>query len=108
MTVTADELRVSVFSVRKKIEPDIFKNARNMPQKGQQLDLTSDANPGPTTGPRDRNRFLGIHFACCDVYSRVYANRDQTAYLGNCPGCAKRVEFQIGSGGTDSRFFKVS
>ena len=50
-------------------------------------------------------RFVGVNFACCDVYTRVYVNRDQTAYEGNCPKCAKRVRLKIGPGGTDSRFF---
>ena len=80
-----------------------------MSEKGQNLDLTS------SFGSLDRkNRteaaskgFLGVHFACCDVYSRVYLNKEQTAYLGHCPRCAKQVRFIIGSGGTDSRFFKA-
>jgi len=78
-----------------------------MPQKGQQLDLTSDDDLAEASRSRVGNRFLGIHFVCCDVYSRVYANREQTAYVGNCPRCAKRVQLKIGSGGTDSRFFKA-
>ncbi len=78
-----------------------------MPQKGQQLDLTSDAKPQAADSSRVGSRFLGIHFVCCDVYSRVYANREQTAYVGHCPRCAKRIQLQIGSGGTDSRFFEV-
>ncbi len=78
-----------------------------MPGKGRQLDLTSDAKPQAAGLSRVGSRFLGIHFVCCDVYSRVYANREHTAYVGHCPRCAKRIQLQIGSGGTDSRFFKV-
>ncbi len=78
-----------------------------MSDKGRQLDLASDAQPPQVGKSAASNRFLGIHFVCCDVYSRIYANREQTAYVGNCPRCAKRVQLQIGSGGTDSRFFKV-
>ncbi len=78
-----------------------------MPGKGRQLDLTSDAKPQEAGQSRVGSRFLGIHFVCCDVYARVYTNREQTAYVGNCPRCAKRIQLQIGSGGTDSRFFKV-
>jgi hypothetical protein len=73
---------------------------------GQHLDLTD--NPFDKDGSDQQTsgrRFVGVHFACCDVYTRVYINRDQSAYEGNCPKCAKRVRLPIGPGGTDSRFF---
>ncbi len=76
---------------------------------GNHLDLTDDppSNQGdkikaPVSGAR---RFVGVQFVCCDVYSRVYINREQSAYEGNCPKCAKRVRLKIGPGGTNSRFF---
>ena len=78
------------------------------PAAGLHLDLTSLV-PAPPAVASDRrgeeSRFLGVHFACCDAYSRVYANRTGTAYVGHCPRCAKRVQFKIGAGGTDARFF---
>lgn len=76
-----------------------------MLEKGRKLDLSSDVRAQPTGNSSAGNRFLGIQFDCCGIYARVYANREQTAYVGNCPRCAKRVEFKIGSGGTSSRFF---
>jgi hypothetical protein len=80
----------------------IFRNAMS----GEHLDLTSDGpKTGPSTDKPQERRFVGVHFTCCDVYSRVYVNRDATAYEGNCPRCAKRVRLAIGPGGTDSRFF---
>ena len=75
---------------------------------GEHLDLTEDM---PEQGNRDRKAasdsrsFVGVQFKCCDVYSRVYINREKTAYEGNCPKCAKRIRLAIGPGGTDSRFF---
>jgi hypothetical protein len=76
-----------------------------MHEKGRHLDLSSDVSP-PSSGPTDEAKpFLGVHFTCCDVYARVYPNRNLTAYVGHCPKCAKRVQFQVGPGGTDARFF---
>lgn len=75
---------------------------------GNLLDLTDSPYPDDRKGrprPATHRRYVGVHFVCCDVYTRVYVNRDETAYEGNCPKCAKRVRLRIGAGGTDSRFF---
>ena len=53
---------------------------------------------------RDRP-WVGIHFDCCSVYTRVYRNRDGTAYRGSCPRCTATVTLRVGSGGTNARFF---
>ena len=73
---------------------------------GEHLDLSSDgASHGQKKSSEPTRRFVGVHFICCDVYTRVYINRDATAYEGNCPKCAKRVKLRIGAGGTSARFF---
>lgn len=73
---------------------------------GENLDLSSDiVRATPKWSAETSRRFVGVHFVCCDVYTRVYVNRDETAYEGNCPRCAKRVTLRIGPGGTDARFF---
>lgn len=75
---------------------------------GQRLDVASPApTPPQVVGDHrsEASRFLGVHFACCDAYSRVYINRAGTKYVGHCPRCAGRVEFTIAPGGTTSRFF---
>ncbi|MDA0333916.1 MAG: hypothetical protein O2782_02000 [bacterium] len=55
----------------------------------------------------EKRKFLGVHFQCCNVYSRVYVNKAGTRYEGSCPRCGKRVEMKIGAGGTDNRFFSA-
>ncbi|KAA0139294.1 MAG: hypothetical protein CME32_30045 [Gimesia sp.] len=52
---------------------------------------------------------VGVLFKCCNVYSRIYANHNQSAYAGHCPRCAARIEVPISkSGGSNSRFLSGS
>ena len=51
-----------------------------------------------------KRKFLGIQFDCCGTYSRIYANKENTAYTGNCPRCGKAIRVKIGPGGTENRF----
>ena len=71
---------------------------------GENLDLASDPEEEPSSRTAKR-RFVGVQFACCSVYTRVYINRDETAYSGYCPKCTRPVGLRIGPGGTDRRFF---
>lgn len=72
---------------------------------GEHFDAWND-QPSYSSRPSSRaNQYLGVHFACCSVYSRVYVNRAGTHYIGYCPRCARRVAFRIDSDGTDDRFF---
>ena len=63
-----------------------------------------DASNSATPTPRP---YIGVRFACCDVYVRIYRSPDGKSYRGHCPRCAKPVNFVVGPGGTDARTFVV-
>jgi len=75
----------------------------------------SDPLPQPQEQPEESNlsekkeqrKFIGVKFNCCNVYVRIYANKEGTAYEGRCPKCFRTVKFKIGEGGTDHRFFEA-
>lgn len=57
------------------------------------------------TGPSGKRPFLGMHFTCCNVYTRLYLNKAQTAFVGWCPKCTKKAEVRVAKDGSKSRFF---
>ena len=61
----------------------------------------------PQTDSAQRRRWLSVLWRCCGVYSRIYVNREETAYVGTCPGCGKPVRIGIGPDGTTCRFFEA-
>jgi len=54
---------------------------------------------------KSSDKFLGILFECCNVYRRVYINKEQNAYEGRCPQCYRKVKVVISTEGTTQRFF---
>lgn len=63
------------------------------------------AQKPPSQPPR--RRWLAVSWKCCSVYSRIYVNKDGTAYEGRCPKCGRQVRAKIGPGGTTRRFFEA-
>ncbi len=72
--------------------------------KDYKLDIAGMAGAGE---PEPARPFLRVHFACCNVYMRIYRSADGKHYAGGCPRCGKRVRFAVGPGGTDARTFVV-
>lgn len=56
-------------------------------------------------GNGTKKNYLGIMFKCCNVYARIYKNKDDTAYVGRCPRCMRSIKVPIGESGTNTRFF---
>lgn len=54
-----------------------------------------------------QKKFLGIMFECCNVYRRIYINKEGNAYEGRCPKCFAKVKVLIGEGGSDTRIFRA-
>jgi hypothetical protein len=93
---------------------DLSSDPNSFGKMGAAQNQIVQKNQNPQTHSGDENandgpakKFLGLKFTCCGLYSRVYVNRDGTAYEGRCPKCLKHVKLKIGEGGTDSRFFEV-
>ena len=69
------------------------------------LDLTSDPGAAPLPTDASSRSFLGVNFACCGAYARIYPNPERSSYLVHCPRCGRPVQIKIGPGGTEQRFF---
>ncbi|MGR3176372.1 MAG: hypothetical protein ACUZ8N_17540 [Candidatus Scalindua sp.] len=54
-----------------------------------------------------KRKYLGIHFACCNIYGRIY-NYSGKQYEGKCPRCLRSLTVRVGRGGVSNRFFTAS
>lgn len=61
----------------------------------------------PEENKAKKSNYLGIMFNCCNVYARIYKNKDGTAYTGRCPRCMRTIRIPVGEGGTKQRFFNA-
>jgi len=81
-------------------------NMDDAPPYYLEIDGLDDPGRGDPLYARPGGRpWVGVRFECCRVYSRVYRNREGTAYRGKCPRCLRMVTLRVGPDGTDARFF---
>ena len=81
--------------------------AGSAPARKSKPAKTSGSGAGGTAVKQPQKPWLAVHWRCCYTYSRIYKNRDGTAYLGRCPACGKAVRANIGPGGVNNRFFQA-
>ncbi len=51
--------------------------------------------------------YIGVHFKCCNVYTRIYLNRLGTAYFGHCPRCTRSLTVKVSEGGSKAKFWNA-
>ena len=85
-----------------------------MQGRGERLNLTSDpeapapeaSDPPAASPPHSPARpYVAINFACCGVYTKIYLNKQGTAYHGACPKCCRPATIRVSDEGTDDRHF---
>ena len=69
-------------------------------------DLTLPAGEQVAAADHPR-KWIGMHFECCGVYTRIYRGEGADAYVGYCPRCHRQARIRVGTGGTHHRLFRA-
>lgn len=64
--------------------------------------------PAAASAQTSGRPWLGVRFRCSNTYIRVFRNAAGTSYDARCPKCGRCMQFRVGQGGTNQRFFEVS
>jgi hypothetical protein len=74
------------------------------------LDIVSaaDSNDEGRGGGAESDRpWIGIHFECCGVYSRVYRRPEEPQYVGKCPSCGRALRVLVRADGVKAKIFRA-
>lgn len=82
--------------------PDYILDLSSIPDRANQSDKPSQATSSAQGRP-----WIAVQWKCCRTYSRIYRNKQGTAYEGRCPKCGSLVRASVGQGGTNQRFFQA-
>ena len=78
---------------------------------GREIDVISSADPGASTDGTDANKagrpWIGIHFECCGVYTRISRRPEAKEYEGRCPKCGLAIRVGVGPDGVRTRLLRA-
>lgn len=77
-----------------------------MPFEHGQLDITDTPDPR-SDGTAAGRPSIQVWFECAGLYQRVFRAVAGDCYLARCAKCGKTMRFDVGSGGTNQRTFRV-
>ncbi len=77
---------------------------------GRHLDITiCDGGESGRADSGDHVRpWIGVHFECCNCYTRIYRRPDVAQYAGRCPRCGRTVTVEVGPEGVSARIFRAT
>lgn len=78
---------------------------------GRKIDIVSSAEPGtPTDGQGAHTAalpWIGVHFECCGVYTRISRRPEAKEYEGRCPRCGLPIRVGVGPDGVKTRLLRA-
>jgi hypothetical protein len=67
-----------------------------------------DCYDTPDESPTASRPYIGVLFACCGVYARIYRRPDRKIYQARCPKCLRTVRVRVAKDGINARLFRAT
>jgi len=99
-----DRIRASADSQRMQ-KPQEIRPAK----PGEVIDVVSSADQATSAnGAGEEARpWIGVHFECCGVYTRLSRRQDAKQYEGRCPKCGLPIRVSVGPDGVATRLLRA-